>query len=331
MKFWDDLLRTRAKDWLYYEFKPGQVPGNVMPKAIEAENAYANIWLKSARVVNVRSGLKRFYGVVHSYISVLPVRQADEVEVNTVVTPKLLKNVDPRNLDRVVPVNHRLLGPIAHSGHDVEIEVGLFSIEEADLVAPYLSILEKMSDVAGVGFLKAAIPFAEPIKDGVNALLNGQGDSILEIGLSRIFQPLKTGFHLVMRVAQEELDPSSLKLEGENWRVVGANGKLVKDYPYMVVEITATEDKYDWAKLPELKRQYDLVKEAIVRGDGAEAKAGQQVFRRLAFTSSDLIHDHAERLSKLVKDEVDKGLGTPEQHAASDVRRVKEFEELALY
>jgi hypothetical protein len=99
----------------------------------------------------------------------------------------------------------------------------------------------------------------------------------------------------------------------------------------LVIEITATKEKHDWAKLSELKRQYDLIKDAVVRGDVADAVAGQQVFRRLAYVSSDLIRDHAERLSKLVKDEVDQALGIPAQHAASGVTRIREFEELALY
>jgi hypothetical protein len=331
MSFWDSLLYKRAEDWLYYHFKADQVPGNLKPETIEANKNYVNIWLKSARIVNVRTGLRRFYGVVHSYVSVLPVGQPEAAEVNTVVTPKLLKNVDPRNLDRIVPVNHRLLGPIAHSGHDVGIEVGLFSVEEADLVAPYLGMLEKISDVAGVGFLKAALPFAAPIKDGVNALLNGEGDSILEIGLSRVFQPLQTGFHLVMRVPQEELDPGSLKLEEENWRVVGSDGKLVKDFPYMVFEVTATKEKHDFAKITELKRQYDLIKDAIVRGDVVEANAGHKVFGRLARTSPDLIKEDGDRLTKLVRDEIDESLGAPRQQASSGITQVKEFDQLSLY
>jgi len=331
MSFWDSLMRKRAEDWLYYHFTAKQVPGGFEPEAIPPNTAYVNIWLKAARVVNVRSGLKRFYGAVHSYIRILPIAQADHVEVNTVVAPKFLQNVDPRNLDRVVPVNHRLLGPIAHSGNDVEMEVGLFSIEEADLVAPYLGMLEQVSNLAGVGFLKSALPFAAPIKDGINAILNGEGDSILEIGLSRVFQPLKTGFHLVMRVPQDHVDPGTFKLDPATWRVVGPDNKLIKDYPYMVFEITATKEKHDWAKITELKRQYDLVKDAIVRGDVAEANAGHLIFYRLARTANELIEEDAERLAKIVRKLIDDSLGGPQPHAASVTRKVPEFEDLALY
>ena len=210
MGFWKSVWQKRAKVWLYHHFKAEQVPEHREPEIIQPKKAYANIWLKSARVVNLRTGLKRFYGAVHSRVSLLPVSHTDEVEVNTVVAPKFLSNVDARRLDRVISVNHRLLGPVAHSGSDVEIEIGLFSIAEADLVAPYLGMLENISNIAGVGFLSAAMPFAAPIKDGIDAILTGGGDNILEIGLARTFKPLKTGFHLVMRVEKEKLDPSTL-------------------------------------------------------------------------------------------------------------------------
>jgi hypothetical protein len=39
----------------------------------------------------------------------------------------------------------------------------------------------------------------------------------------------------------------------------------------MVLEVTTTKEKHDWAKPAELKGQYDLIKDAIVRGDGVEA------------------------------------------------------------
>lgn len=331
MGFWDALWRERAKDWLYHRFKPEQVPNGIEFEVVEPNKAYANIWLKAARIVNLRAGLKLFYGAVHSQVSVLPVGQAAKAEVNTVVTPGFLKNVDSRNLDRVVSLNHRLLGPIAHSGNDVEIEVGLFSIAQANLVAPYLGMLEKISNISGVGFLSAAIPFAAPLKDGINAILSGQPDNILEIGLARTFNPLETGFHLVMRVPQDEIDPSTFRLETENWRVLGPDGKLVKDFPYMVFEVSATREKFDWPKIPELKRQYELIQDSLRRGDAKEAAAGGVLFRRIALTSPDLIREDAERLSKLVKEEIDRVLGDPIAQAKFAPGEVKDFDELNLY
>ena len=331
MGFWNNIWQTRAESWLKYHFKASQVTGAAEPVVVQPNTAYANIWLKSARVVNVRTGLRRFYGAVHSRVALLPVGESDKVEVNTVVAPESLKNIDASKLDRVVSINHRLLGPVAHSGNDVDIEVGLFSIAEADLVAPYLGMLEKISNLAGVGFITTAMQLAGPIKDGINAILGGGGDNILEIGLARTFQPLETGFYLVMRAKQEEVEPSKLKFDLESLEVLGPDRKQVKEFPYLVLEVSATAQKDDWAKIPELKRQYGLVKTAIVRGDAKEADAAQIVFRRLALTAPELIKSDAERLAQLVKAEVDAALGGPIPQAGFTAPKVKEFEQLGLY
>jgi hypothetical protein len=144
-------------------------------------------------------------------------------------------------------------------------------------------------------------------------------------------QPFQTGFQLVMRVPQEELDPHSLRLEGENWRVVGSDGKLVKDFPYMVFEVSGTKEKHDWAKIAELKRQYDLIKDAIVRGDLPEANAGHKVFGRMARTSLDLIEEDGKSLTDRVRGEIDRCLGATKQQASSGTTQVKEFDQLDLY
>lgn len=331
MEFWKSIWKTPAESWVKHRFEASQVPGAAEPVVIQPNSAYANIWLKSTRVVNLRTGLRRFYGAVHSRVRLLPVGGAEEMEVNVVVAPEFLKNIDARNLDRVISINHRLFGPVAYSGNDVAIEVGLFSIAEADLVAPYLGMLEKISSVAGVGFIGTAMQFAGPIKDGVNAILGGGGDNILEIGLARTFQPLETGFYLVMRAKQNEVDPSTFTLNPSDWNVFGGDGKPVKDFPYMVVEVSATSQNDNWAKIPELKRQYDLVKAAIVRGDANEADAAQKVFRRLALTAPELIPGDAEALAKKVKDQVEAAVGGPIPHAKFVAPHVKDFDQLDLY
>ena len=99
----------------------------------------------------------------------------------------------------------------------------------------------------------------------------------------------------------------------------------------MVLEIAATTEKDDWAKIPDLKQQYDLTMNAIRRGDQKEAVAGHLVFRRIALTAGELITEDAERLSRLVKEEVDRVLGAPIAQARVRKPRVKEFQQLRLY
>lgn len=335
MSFWNDLFRTKAEDWLFYPFPASQVAGSVPPRELVAGKEYMNVFLKSARVVNVRSGLKKFYGAVHSFITIPLAGQAEPGQVATVTTPAQLKNVDPRRIDRVVDINHRLLGPVPVPQGDTKLEVGLFSIEEEDLVAPYLGLLEKLSGLAGVGFIKGATQFIGPISDGINGILHGQGDTLLEIGLAMSVNPAKTGYFLVMRVPRDEIDPTTLKLDTTDWKVVGADGKRVKDYPYLVLEVSASKEKGDWAKIPELLAQYNIIRDAVRRGDTKEALSGHVVFDRLAKTCFDLTTEDAVRISKEVLDMINSVLGAPQSHSLAattkSARPVPEFGELPLY
>lgn len=319
MSFWNDLFRTKAEDWLFHPFTANQVEGSEEPRDFIPGQEYLNIFLKSARVVNVRSGLKKFYGAVHSFITIPLPRQSTPGHITTVTTPALLKNVDPRRIDRVVSINHRLLGPAPAPFGDIKLELGLFSIEEEDLVAPYLGFLEAVSGLAGVGFVKGALPFIGPIKDGINGILHGQGDTLLEIGLATTFNPVRTGYFLVMRVPRDEIDPKELRLDVNDWKVVGADGKRIKDYPYLVLEISATKEKSDWASIPELCAQYNLIRDSVRRGDAKEANSNYDVFARLAKTCFDLtIHD-AARLASEVRAEIDRVLGGPSGHAMGNL------------
>lgn len=330
MAFWDNLLTSKTEDWLFHPFTADQVQGAEAPRDLVPGSEYVNIWLKSARVVNVRSGLSKFYGAVHSFITVPLPGQATPGQITTVITPSLIKNVDPRRLDRVITMNNRLLGPVPATGGDLKMELGLFSVEGADLVAPYLKLLETVSGLAGVGFIKGAMPFISPIKEGINGILQGQGDTLLEIGISTTFNPTRSGYYLIMRVPRNQIDATKLKLNINDWKVLGPDNNQVQNYPYMVLQIDGTQQKHDWQSIPELLTQYNLIRDAVRRGDANDANGNFLVFARLARTCFDLIPDDAERLVIRVREEIDRVLGQPGLHAAT-AYDLRDFAEIPLY
>src|ERR1039458_8954350 len=122
MGWWNDVWTTRAQSWVYGWLDSSQVPQGAPSGPVVANASYLNIFLKSARVVNVRKGLNTFYGVVHSFMR-LPHRSQKVAEFNVVTTPTALQNISAR-VDRVVQLNHRLLGPAPYVDGDLEIELG---------------------------------------------------------------------------------------------------------------------------------------------------------------------------------------------------------------
>lgn len=299
MGWWSQIWTTKAEDWVFGWLEANQVPVGVPSGVVEPETSYLSIFLKSARVVDVREGLTRFYGTVHSYMKV-PHQSGKTAEFHVVTTPSELKNVDSHNLDRVIQINERLLGPVPYAGGDLEIEAGLFSVACSDLAAPYLSLLEGLSKTAGVSFVSSALPFAGPILEGVKLLTGGNGQADLEIGVKLKQDTVRRGYCVVMRAPKNADLFRWLRLDPSDFRLLGADSKPVKEYPYMVLEIQAGPKRADWFSIPELSKAYARIQE-LYREASPETNAAIEVFRRVALTCNDLTPDDARRLVEKVR------------------------------
>jgi hypothetical protein len=234
------------------------------------------VYVKSARIVNVRQGLSKFYGVVNSFISV-PYLSGTNAEFNVITTPAFLKNIDTAHIDRVIQLDQRLLGPIPYRGGQLALEINLFSIKSVDLAAPYLEVLETMSKQAGVAFINAALPFTEPLKTGINLLVGGGDNSPLEIGLAASAWTPETGYFVIMRAPKGSVAVNALKVVPTDYRLIGPDNQPVGDYPYMVLKVEAAASRDDWFNIKELQKPYQELKENI-RGGDVEATKNSFVF-----------------------------------------------------
>ena len=335
MGWWNEIFRRRAEDWVYSPLDPEQVPDNASHEQVATDSAYLSVFLRSMRVVHVRRGLSRFYGTVHSFTS-LPHRSGDQARFNVVTTPGDLKDVDAAHLDRVIQMNQRLLGPVPYRGGDLEMEVGLFSIRSAELAAPFLAVLEKMSSIAGVSYVSAALPFAEPILDGVNLLTGGSDSSVLEIGLATTFTNVETGYFLVMGAPKGQVDVNNLRVDPEDYRLVDQDGKPVGDYPYMVLQVVASPTRDDWFSVPGLAEPYGVLQKDIRDGEVERAKQSLIVFKRAVLTCDDLLTEDAKNLIAKVENEVNSVMdalavtrGAPRDRGKP--RSIQNLEEIRLY
>ena len=332
MGWWDRAWKTRAEDWVFGWLAPGQVPGGAPSGNVEPDAAYLNIFLKSARIVNLREGLGTFYGAVHSFTR-LPHRSTNTAEFNVVTTPSELKNADAGGIDRVVQINQRLLGPVPYVDGDLELEIGLFSVAASNLAAPYLSLLESLSKTAGVSFISAAVSLSGPILEGVKLLTGSDRDVRLEIGLSMTEPKPRQGYCVVMRAPKEAVKLADLRLDGSDFRLLGADGRAVKDYPYMVIEVSAGPRRPDWFKIPELAKAYARIQE-LYRDGSEDTGAALQLFRRIARTSNDLIQSDADALADKV-DSMYRVTSVQQTHRgiqkAGSPRELPDLEEMNLY
>lgn len=310
MAWWGELFRKKTQDWIASPLDASQVPDGVATRAIEPDEGYVEVELSSLRVVHVRKGLSSFHGVVDATFT-LPNVGTKPAEFHTVTTPQALQGTAAAGLDKHIPLAHRVLGPTPYRGGDLQMEIGLFSVQVADLTAPYLSLLEKMSKVAGVSQVASALPFLGLLRDGVNAIAGGASASTLEIGASRTAGPPERGYFLVMRASKTEVDVSRLKVT-RDMRVVDAAGRPMADYPYFLLKTDVKPRREDWRTLADLQAAYGSLQGLVRKGDYPGAKDALAAFKRTVLTSPDLLFPDGKAIVDTVAKQVSETLGTSE-------------------
>lgn len=300
MGFWNTLMRRKAEDWTYLELGANQVPTGVGHDGIPPDTAYLTLTLRSLRIVDVRKGLKRFFGTVHSWSSLAHLSGRAQFQV--VTTPAELKDADAAHLDRVISMDRPLLGPVPYRGGGLELEVGLFSVVSGDLVGPFLDVLESMSKAAGVTFVAAAGPFIEPLTQAISVLTGTSRDSLLEIGLAKQWEPT-TGYYAIVRAPRGRIRTEDVSVAADQ-RLVDARGDAIQDYPYVVFSIEASRERPNWFEIPELKSAYDDLNREVQRGKVRDAEEAFAVFRRAALTSPDLLIDDARKMTDKVNSHI---------------------------
>jgi hypothetical protein len=294
--WWRSLLQRESEDFVFAQLADTQVPGDTGSEQLMPNQHYVSIYLQSIRLAHVRKITSRFYGVVHAFASV-PHRAGARAEFNTVVTPGRLRDVDPENLDRVIQMEKPIMGPVPYRGGNLELELGLFSIRSADLAAPFLELLEEVSGAAGVAFASAVQPFVAPLRRGIEALTSGDS---LEIGLSRVFRTLSTGWYVILASAKESVAVDSIKIDDRDYRIIGT--KL--PYSYMVLQVVAARERPDWFMIPELQSTYRRLQRDVASGDDEAARESYGAFRRAVMTSDDLLQKDAETIAAAAEREM---------------------------
>jgi hypothetical protein len=280
------------------------------------------------RVLYVRKGLNRFFGTVHSFISI-PHLSGEAAEFHVVTTPSKLRDIDASNVNQVISLNQRLLGPIPYRGGDLDIELGLFSVKSGELAGPFLGVLEGMAKAAGVTYVNVALPFIGPLKEGINLLAGAQGDSMLEVGLSQTYQLPETGYYVVIRAQQGTLDLSKVKVT-QDYQLEDPQGQLIRDYPYIVFCVEASPGRDDWFQIPEVSAAYKTLRDTVRTGDVNRSKEAFTVFKRIVLTSPDLLIADAQRLVNKVETEVSTVLKMMPT-AAGPKRTLPQLSKIKLY
>src|SRR5712691_9060005 len=74
------------------------------PRVLQKDEEYVSITVRASRVVNSRKWTGKFYGAVHARSHYLH-EDKGAIEYQTVLSPNLMKELDPVHLDRVITIN----------------------------------------------------------------------------------------------------------------------------------------------------------------------------------------------------------------------------------
>jgi hypothetical protein len=229
-------------------------------------------------------------------------RTGEQAEFVVVSTPQKLQGVDPKNLDRVIVSNVPLMIEIAYRGDALTMELGLFSVPEADLLSPFLEVLQELSSVAGVSFLGSQTAILQPLRKGLDLLLGTASGPQLEIGLYQTWDRPKTGHYAVVRTSTT--GPYTLT---DDFRLQLSGAPAQESY--LVFSIEASSSRHSWARIPEIQHAYrDVVGD--VQRDPEAVRTSLEMFRRVAVLSPDLLAADGERLFALVEAEVRRAMPT---------------------
>ncbi len=304
MEIIQQIFKAKQSDWIVGRLKPDNTPKPMQQKELSAGQEYVTVELKSLRIPFVRKGWTKFYGVVHSYISLAYSGSSSTAEFTTVTVPQLLKDLDPSKLANVVVINQPVGGPVPYGGGTITLELGLFSVRSQDLLGPFLDLLGTLSQQAGVAYVSQAMPFVVPIKKGIE-LLTGTGKDVdLQIGIFDKSNSPTTGWYVVIGSDKQNsrLNLDQLCVDPHDGKLLDANKNVVTDFPYFVYTVSVSEQRDTWWNIPELKQKYDTLRNVIREQSGIQAVSQALTsLKTYLLTSPDLLTKDALRISQEVE------------------------------
>jgi hypothetical protein len=331
-QIWDKVRGIQAEAGKDFIAKRLSAPQGIAeaPRALRKDEEYISVSVRASRIVNSRKWTGKFYGAVHARSYYL---HADKghVEYQTVLSPDLMKELDPEHLDRVITINKPVLGPVPYLGK-LSLELGLFSVRGSDLAGPYIDMLTALGAAAGVSFLAPALPFVEPFRKGMDLLFGNTDRAELEIGLDQSWNQIETGTWLVIRVPKGTEGVDVLRIDPNDFGLLDEQGAAYREQPYIVFSIEGTDRRDDWMTVPDLKQAWDAIGAAARARRQNEAEQLFEQFILVTRWSPDLIPADAERLIKKAQARLPKlQPNSAISLSQSDAHPLGSFEDLNLY
>jgi hypothetical protein len=297
-------------------------------KPLVPDECYIRIEVNHVSIPYQRIGTKRYHACVHGCVTLNDARAKDGVAGYQIVSSSKLAEKDGAHADRILMQDLQVLKCAPYRG-DVRLQIGLMSMESegGDLLDPYLSLLTKLSDAAGVSVARQALHFVRPIQDGLNLLLGAHRGLGLEVGLDASTDPVISGTYLLIRD-----DPTKTRrYEFRDNQLVDPGSSLpVLDVPYLVFSVNGLTHRNDWRSLPDLRQSQEAFNRVLSFTARNQKTEDEQLvhFRRACFACQDLITSDAAAIADQEAARFKLAVAPHQMVANSDRPRPWELDEL---
>ena len=306
-----------------------QMPSISEPIKIENDKSYVHIRLNAMHLDAGRIAWQRFYGSICSWFT-LNTYGGPDAQFCTLLRPAHLMEVDKDSPARTLTLDLPLLGPVPYRGGELTIEIGLIATRYGDLAKPYLDLLRQLSAVAGLPYVKVAMPFVDPVKAGIEGLLGISDTTRIELGLHRGWSELQTGTFLLSNLPPNS-DLSDLRFDPHTYQPTASSP--LTGQSWIIFTVGLGNERDDWGKIPELHDAHEKLRAAALNGRETEIKPRMEMFRRLTLLSPDLISSDARRLIRKEEERIAEASGKALQTSRNKQDRIDigDFESLDLY
>ncbi|HEY8613630.1 MAG TPA: hypothetical protein VIL69_20415 [Roseomonas sp.] len=295
---------------------------------IEPDVDYVALRVLSARIVNARKFTSRYHAAAHARCDMIYDGGSGRIEREVVLAPDDFRDIDPGSQGKLLQMDRPLFRPAPYRG-DLRLSLGLFSVKSSDLAGPYLSLLAQLAETSALGFLRATQPYVAPLRQAAELLFGSSGAASLECGVVRGFGTLRTGIWASLGATRAELpDPSGLRLDPHDLRLLWRDGRAVTEYPYVAFSIERKAQREDWMAIPDLREAWEGLRAKLQEGGTDEEMRGLLgAFRRRCLSSPDLTGPDARRLVK----RAEARFAETGAAAESALPRIGRFSDLDLY
>jgi hypothetical protein len=224
-------------------------------------------------------------------------------------------SIDTPDLARSKFLTHELTGLLPFKGGSVQIDCGLASMKNTDLISSFIDVVSDFASKLTLPQVASAADIAGSVAKSVQGLL-GAGDAASKLYYHEEFfseaggQELKPGYIFISEKRDGTLPPNQVWVQnGEVWLGPANDKKRADPHDYMLIQIASSESRSDWRDLTTIATPFNAAIEAKLSGDMAKATALINQALMAAFNSPDLAAEDAKRIMISMRKYYDDPLG----------------------